>query len=378
LALLTHVVETSEFISTADCLVCGGGHSPTLCLLLRMVTSIPLLFTLQAPLSFRMPKGKDQRALLVAFFREMARPTRASLSGSGRGQSVVSTSLIFLQRQVWVQTGCLLPVVRNHNLYVLAAPGVGKPKGPPVNEAPEVIFWQNHIALKPDCAMSVWRFLKQNILDSFPYNIVFKNVRSLPTHRPGRKVYSLKEHESTMLSYGSIAQRFSAAVLFPHDLGMISFDDLWAASVPLFLPTDELVVSMAYAHMSSTTNYPWYLVRDEHADLSASIADGEAEPPWDPGWGGLDAISSTQRQTFLGRDLLEGDRMAQAVSVSNFALFPHVRRFAALAELLQMLAGLSVQDLAAISAAMRRSTEEAWAVTSEFYKRAAAHLLGIR
>merc|ERR1719476_240159 len=116
LASMAAAIRGDLHIKRADCLICGGGHSPTLCLLLRMVTGAPLYFTLQAPLTFRMPKDPDQRSLLVAFFQQSVRPT---VSSAAQGRTVVSTSLIFFQRQYWVQTGCLLPVVRNHNLYAV-------------------------------------------------------------------------------------------------------------------------------------------------------------------------------------------------------------------------------------------------------------------
>merc|ERR1712187_298707 len=101
---LAGALKHDPFARRADCLVCGGGHSPTLCFLLRMVTDLPLYFNLQAPLTFRMPREEDQRALLVAFFREMARPPG---EGPVKGRTVMSTSLIFFQRQYWVQTGRL-------------------------------------------------------------------------------------------------------------------------------------------------------------------------------------------------------------------------------------------------------------------------------
>lgn len=366
---LAALFQSDLHIKRANCLVCGGGHAPTLCMLIRMVTGAPLYFTLQAPLTFRMPKDPDQRSLLVSFFREMVRPTVPSAAS---GRSVVSTSLIFLQRQYWVQTGCLLPVVRNHNLYAVPLSG-GTLQGAATRK--EVIFWQNHIALKPDCSITVWRFLKQHVLDDFPFNLVFKNVRKLPTARTGRKVYALGDEDSAILSYTAIVNRFAAAVLFPHDVGMISFDDLYALNVPMFIPENDLVVRMAFAHLSSTKNYPWYLLREEHADLRMVRADVEAGLPWDPGWGGRGAVNRTGRDVYLGHGLLDTGKLAGAVATANFALFPHIRRFSSLAGLLGQLASLQVDDLIRTSLEMRRSALEAWAVTAEFYRRAAWHLL---
>jgi len=370
---LVEIVENDVFLRQADCIMCGGGHSPTLCLLLRMVTSTPMYFTLQAPLSFRMPQDGDQRALLVALFREMTRPTLAAPSENAQGRTVVSTSLIFLQRQVWVQTGCLLPIVRNHNLYVEgplvgATPGTANPQ--------EVIFWQNHVSLKADCSMTVWRFMKQRVLEDFPFNLVFKNVKRLPGMKSGRKVYALKTHETLMLSFRDLHERFAAAVLFPHDVGMISFDDLYALSIPLFMPEIELVASMAYAHLSSTRNYPWYLLREEHAALRAARADWDMPLPWDPGWGGLDAVNATGRDGYVGHGMLDIQRVEHAIGTANFMLFPHVRRFGSLAMLLRELADMQPGELAATAAAMRHSASRAWEVTAEFYQRAALHLLG--
>mmetsp|Transcript_55556 Transcript_55556/g.159787 ORF Transcript_55556/g.159787 Transcript_55556/m.159787 type:complete len:684 (+) Transcript_55556:127-2178(+) len=375
LSVLAGTVMINTFIKNADCLVCGGGHSPTLCLMLRMVTGMPLFFNLQAPITFRMPSDQDTRAMLVAYFRELARPT---LAASPRGRTVVSTSLIFFQRQYWVQTGCLLPIVRNHNLYVSEALRNAGPEAAASPQEKEVLFWQNHVALKADFCLVLWRFVKQTVLDAFPYKMVFKNMASMPTARSWRKVYGLSDQESMMLSYSALSRRFAAAVLFPHDLGMISFDDLYVIGIPIFMPANELIVTMAMAHMSSTKNYPWYMLREEHADLPTMHADVGAPLPWEPGWAGRDAVNSTGRVTYLGRGVQhEPDRLLSAVSVSNFALFPHVRRFWSLAGLLRDLALLSPEDFAATGAAMRQTSEEAWEVTSEFYRRAASHLLGV-
>eukprot|EP00927_Polykrikos_kofoidii_P040851 TRINITY_DN34847_c0_g1_i1.p1 TRINITY_DN34847_c0_g1~~TRINITY_DN34847_c0_g1_i1.p1 ORF type:complete len:707 (+),score=59.23 TRINITY_DN34847_c0_g1_i1:79-2199(+) len=369
---LAAVVSTQETIRDADCLVCGGGHAPTLCMLLRMVTSTPMLFTLQAPLSFRMPKEDDQRALLVAFFREMARPS----TPSARGRTVASTSLLFLQRQVWVQTGCLLPVVRNHNLYATRAAERHQGRESPGSSTErEVVFWQNHVSLKPDCCMVLWRFVKQMVHDDFPFRLVFKNVRGLPTYRAGRKVYTLGEHESVMLRFSDLHRRFVGAVLFPHDVGMISFDDLYALDIPLFLPDDEMVASMAFAQVSSTRNYPWYLLREEHASLRYFHADTDTNMPWEPGWGGREAVNATGQKIYLGHGGYEVAKIRSAVSTSNFALFPHVRRFRSIVDLLRILKTLSISDLAETSRAMKRTRDSVWQVTSEFYKRAACQLL---
>ncbi|CAE7710180.1 unnamed protein product, partial [Symbiodinium necroappetens] len=117
-------------------------------------------------------------------------------------------------------------------------------------DAKEVIFWQNHVALKPDVSMCLWRYLKQRVSDAgdFPFNLVFKNA-------------------TRMATYAGLSSRFAAAVLFPHDVGMISFDDLYAVALPIFMPEPELIATIAYAQLASTRNYPWYLLREQHAQL---------------------------------------------------------------------------------------------------------------
>lgn len=376
LSVLSGTIIFNDFIRSADCLICGGGHAPVLCLLLRMVTSTPLFFNLQAPLTFRMPVSQDTRTLLVAYFRELAKPAAAE---AARGRTVLSTSLIFFQRQYWVQTGCLLPIVRNHNLYVLEAlrnAGFSRLSSP-VEKEKEILFWQNHVALKADYCMVLWRFVKQTVTDSYPYKLVFKNMKRMPASRSWRKVYALGEYESTTLTYSSIARRFAAAVVFPHDLGTISFDDLYAMGLTVFMPADELVAAMAAAHLSSTRNYPWYMLREEHAELPKMHSDADGEKRWEPGWGGREAVNATGQATYLGRDLQHDPAaLIGAAALSNYALFPHVRRFRSVAGLLLDLARLAPEDFAATAEAMRRSSEETWQVTAEFYRRATAYLLG--
>jgi len=364
---MSGVLVTDPYINRADFIVCGGGQSPTLCFIMRMVTGLPMLFTLQAPLSFRMPSNVDQRALLVAMFREMAPTTLAS------------TSSAFLSRQVWVQTGCLIPVVRNHNWYAAHVPGRWGDglRNEGESTPKEILFWQNHVALKTDCSMVVWRFMKQVVQDDFPYNIVFKNVRNLPGPQPGRKVYALRNQDSSILSFGDMRARFLGAVLFPHDLGMFSFDDLYALGVPLFLPTDEMIMQIAFAQLASTNNYPWYLLREEHAKLSFKRGDADAAPPWDPGWQFTEAMAPEARATWLGHDALGVNSLLGSMMVSNFKLYPHIRRFHSLTSLLQMLGCLTKGDLLATGEAMRESAKETWEVTAEYYRRVVVNLLGV-
>eukprot|EP00434_Breviolum_minutum_P034437 symbB.v1.2.030481.t1/scaffold3434.1/size111337/6 len=69
---LGEVIAGDTFLRRTDLLVCGGGGSPTLCLMLRMVTDLPILITLQAPLTFRMPSS--HQSLFIGLFREIAKP----------------------------------------------------------------------------------------------------------------------------------------------------------------------------------------------------------------------------------------------------------------------------------------------------------------
>ena len=144
----------------------------------------------------------------------------------------------------------------------------------------------------------------------------------------------------------TLGARFAAAVIFPHDIGIISFDvllawfalslpmqhvprccqDLYAIGTPLFLPQQEhesetkrdqmvhsrrlfdvtsnprVVENMAYAHLVSTSNYPWYLLRQEvrkvrgsmrfryfaprvqeHSKLNYPVVSSGSAMPWDAG-----------------------------------------------------------------------------------------------
>eukprot|EP00434_Breviolum_minutum_P034438 symbB.v1.2.030482.t1/scaffold3434.1/size111337/7 len=124
--------------------------------------------------------------------------------------------------------------------------------------------------------MCMWMFLKQMVDDDgdFPFRLVFKNIKR-------RKVYGLPA-SSVITTYVDLSTRFVATVLFPHDIGIISFDDLYAMGIPIFLPEQELVENIAYAHLVSSNNYPWYLLREEHSTLHYPAVFGTL--PWDPGW----------------------------------------------------------------------------------------------
>lgn len=351
---LEEVLRSDPFIRIADLLVCGGGHSPTLCMILRMASDLPMYFTLQAPLAFRMPRSSELRTSLVSIFRSMA------TAGTGlRGQTLVSTSLYFLQRQIWAQVGCWLPVVRNHNLYI---PEMGAADG-----ADEVIFWQNHVSLKAPCAIGVFRILKEHE-KTFRWRLVFKNMAGMPSYREWRRLYAIPKDKSHM-SYAEISTRFRAAVVFPHDLGMISFDDLYRMAIPLFMPTVKMVATMAYAHLVSTVNYPWYLLRHEHASL---LSNRPSTPPkWERGGPGADAVTDDLADLYLGRNLRHVEKLEELVHWSNYNLFPHVTRFGSLREL---VAQLNSADLSEISAAMRTFSAKSWQATAEYYRQAGTQL----
>lgn len=351
---LEEVLRSDPFFRITDLLVCGGGHSPTLCMILRMASELPMYFTLQAPLAFRMPRGHELRSTLVSIFRSMS-AGEADL----KGHTLVSTSLLFLQRQIWAQFACLLPVVRNHNLYV--------PIAQAADFADEVIFWQNHVSLKAPCAIGIFRILKE-FEETFRWRFVFKNMAGMPSYREWRRLYAIPK-DKTHMSYAEIGTRFVAAVVFPHDLGMISFDDLYRMGVPVFMPTNDMVSTMAFAHLVSTVNYPWYLLRREHASLRSNHARGA--PPWNISGPDADSLAANQRDLYLGRRLQHVEKLELLSRISNFNLFPHVTRFGSLRDL---VAQLNSADLSSISAAMRAFSVKTWQATAEYYRQAARRL----
>lgn len=360
---LGEILAEDQFVRVSALLVCGGGGSLMLCLMLRMVTDLPILITLQAPLTFRMPSA--HQPFLVGLFREIAKPSVAKV-----GPTVISTSLIFLQRQVWVQTGRLLPVVRNHNWYAIHAASRG---GGASVDANEVLFWQNHVSLKADVAVCLFLVMKQLVPDvsAFPFRMVFKNVRRLPSQREGRKVYGLSASDS-MTKYSDLSDRFAAAVIFPHDIGIISFDDLYAVGTPIFLPEQEMVENMAYAHLVSTSNYPWYLLREEHSKLNYPLVSSGSALPWDPGWN----WQSCNFTAFSGQDTLNPDHLRHAIGTANYLRLPHINYFNSLTDLLHRLEDLGGQGLQDLRQAMKKSSADAWQITSQFYRAALTQLLG--
>lgn len=352
---LSATLAADSYFAGVDLIICGGGHSPTLCLLLRAVTDAPLYFTLQAPLAFRMPEGSEIRTSLVALFRAMVAPG---------ARTVASTSLFFLQRQIWAQFGRLLPVVTNHNLYL---PTVPRPR-----EADEVLFWQNHVSLMAECSVALFRIIKNLCPDDYPLRLVYKNMARLPGYRPWRRVYAVSAEDSHM-TYTAMASRFAAVVLFPHDVGMISFDDVYRLAMPVFMPSNAMIATMAFAHLTSTKNYPWYLLREDLVFLEWHTVEHRA-PPWalgGPPLPGGDADLGDERSLYLGRDLRRVEKLSKLVATANFALFPHVQRFSSLSGL---LVALRESDFAAISAGMRAFSVQGWQETAEFYRRAARHL----
>lgn len=123
------------------------------------------------------------------------------------------------------------------------------------------------------------------------------------------------QHGSKRLTHSDMSSRFFAVVLYPYDVSLMLFYELYSAGVPLFLPARKLL--------------HYYVFRGLHAYKSHDFVDEEASGsrgykynlyPISPFFASLEA-----EQWYRGSEYW--------AKFTDFYQFPHIGRFSTVAEL---------------------------------------------
>ncbi|CAK9030903.1 Transmembrane protein 144 homolog A (Transmembrane protein 144 homolog 1), partial [Durusdinium trenchii] len=142
---------------------------------------------------------------------------------------------------------------------------------------------------------------------------------------------------------------FRAAVLYPYDVALAIFYELYTMSMPLLLPSERLLSFYVFRGLHSNAEY--HFVWDEH-QASASAWMAPFVPAMEPSkWFARAAPWSLR---------------------TDFAQFPHLLRFSSVAELFERLES---SDWAEVSRQMSRFNEETLAQSAAWWAYATAKVL---
>jgi len=134
-------------------------------------------------------------------------------------------------------------------------------------------------------------------------------------------------------------------VIYPYDVALAIFYELYSMCLPLFVPRTDLL--------------PFYVFRGlhSHRDYHHVRPGPGGSGPWPGASAGLPPfVPPLDVAAWFGSGRFWSDR-------TDFARFPHLIRFGAVAELLAALAP-GATDWAAISSSMRRFNDETLAVSA--------------
>eukprot|EP00392_Amoebophrya_sp_AT5.2_P005464 g5473.t1 len=135
------------------------------------------------------------------------------------------------------------------------------------------------------------------------------------------------QHGSKRLTHSDMSSRFFAVVLYPYDVSLMLFYELYSAGVPLFLPARKLLHYYVFRGLHAYKSH--HFVDEEvvgaSPSTSSSRGDQDSLYPISPFFASLEA-----EQWYRGSEYW--------AKFTDFYQFPHIARFSTVAELL----GLSV------------------------------------
>jgi len=201
----------------------------------------------------------------------------------------------FLSDMVEFQSGHSMPVIRLHGLYTNATYS-------PTRLNQVLVVKGPNICVDPAC-----------LLNRFSWTSDYFNRPKAPQDvKPSDRITFWGLDELGGAPYDVLAS-FRATVLYPYDVALAIFYELYSMNMPLFLPTADLL--------------PFYVFRGLHSDknyhhMAPYVSANESLSPFVPVFG--------IRQWFTA-----GKHWSDR---TDFARFPHLLRFSTVAELLAALA----------------------------------------
>jgi len=228
----------------------------------------------------------------------------------------------FLSDMIEYQTGLSLPVVRLHGLYTRAVYAPRRSKQVLVVKGP-------NICLDPPCLLNRFSWGE----DYFQRPMTPQAASERPPNNDDPITYFGMD-EIAGMPYSELAS-FKATIIYPYDVALAIFYELYSMQMPLFLPRIELL--------------PFYVFRGLHADSHYHYID-----PLRQEWHNKSLLAP-----FIPSFGIEQWWTSASVwsAHTDFARFPHLLRFGSVSELFSQLRP-GATDFSAVSAAMKRFNDE--------------------
>mmetsp|Transcript_46568 Transcript_46568/g.122976 ORF Transcript_46568/g.122976 Transcript_46568/m.122976 type:complete len:291 (+) Transcript_46568:1109-1981(+) len=270
---------------------------------------------------------------------------------------VVSVDCHFLQAQIAEQTGRVTDLVRNHAWFI------PRPEEFEVHDRNQVALVAPTMTSSNYYALLAL-FHETLYISGAPFTLIAKHLKSQPKGFDPAIVRSWYEYwgehstqfgRNDMISMVDVRMHFQAAIIFPWDINMLSFDEMYSLELPLFLPTPA-AVALYWSHLMlmttvSGSNYPLYLLRPEHAQgsLVFNRASVHVHPPW------FDEPMNADIHALL-----------YWTSYTNWATWPGVTFFSGVAD---AVLRMSTADLGSCQAQMADFNKRTWDATQRWFHR---------
>jgi len=141
-----------------------------------------------------------------------------------------------LKEQIYYQTGVVVPYIRPHGLYTKMLYQASKDR--------EVLFWRAPLFLYPTFRCALVQFLREmeksddELLNQYPLAITFMEADEL-------------------MKYEEV-QEYRSIILLPWDHALMTFYELYQASMPMFLPHKEWMYRILYQRGQLSVGEPIY------------------------------------------------------------------------------------------------------------------------
>mmetsp|Transcript_118984 Transcript_118984/g.379418 ORF Transcript_118984/g.379418 Transcript_118984/m.379418 type:complete len:696 (+) Transcript_118984:79-2166(+) len=240
----------------------------------------------------------------------------------------------FLSDMIEYQTGLAVPVIRMHGLYTNAV-------YTPTRSHQVLVVKGPNICVDPACLLN--RFSWDEDYFHRPHSTAEADDAAA---RGLRRFTFFGLDELGGAPYPKLAS-FRATIMYPYDVALAIFYELYSMGMPIFLPKTELL--------------PFYIFRGLHSDHHYHFLK--------PGFGGLNGTLPPFVPSFGIEQWWSAGPSWSAHT--DFSRFPHLLRFETVAELLAALAP-GATDWAAVSAAMQRFNQETLVLSSAQWAAAVA------
>ena len=239
----------------------------------------------------------------------------------------------FLSSMIEYQTGLALPIIRLHGLYTQVSAGYGRVR----DSRDEILVVKGpNICIDSVCLLN--RFMQNLANDPKDPNNPSSVVKFIGLDELGGAPYE-------------VLVSFKATVLYPYDVALAIFYEIYTMCMPLLLPSEELL--------------PFFVFRGLH-----SIAEFHHSDPYTP-----DKQNMTLPPFVPAMDPAKWFYAAGPWSSrTDFAKFPHLLRFSSVADLFALV---SNTDWSKVSRQMQRFNEETLVQSAAAWAHAVAKALSV-